>query len=67
VPDDRFETTFLHGDFKGTQVLIDAGRLAVIDLDSACVGDPAVDVGNMMADLHREAAFADTDYSRDCA
>ena len=56
--------TFLHGDFKGTQVLIDGGRINVIDLDSACIGDPAVDVGNMMADMHREAALADAPYTR---
>jgi aminoglycoside phosphotransferase (APT) family kinase protein len=59
--------TFLHGDFKGTQVLIDGDAIAVIDLDSACIGDPAVDVGNMMADLHREAALAGAAESRDLA
>ena len=67
VPDDRPVLTLLHGDFKGTQLLIENGHVAVIDLDSACVGDPAVDVGNMMADLHREAVFNGTDYSRECA
>ena len=67
VPDDRPVLTLLHGDFKGTQLLFDKGHVAVIDLDSACVGDPAVDVGNMMADLHREAVFTGSGYSRECA
>jgi glycosyltransferase involved in cell wall biosynthesis/aminoglycoside phosphotransferase (APT) family kinase protein len=67
VPEAAVDLTFLHGDFKGTQVLIDGGKLSVIDLDSSCVGDPAVDVGNMMADLHRDAAFAGTAYAREAA
>jgi glycosyltransferase involved in cell wall biosynthesis/aminoglycoside phosphotransferase (APT) family kinase protein len=67
VTDTDAGLTFLHGDFKGTQVLIDNGKLSVIDLDSACIGDPAVDTGNMMADLHRDAAFVGTPYAREAA
>lgn len=67
MPEETPELTFLHGDFKGTQVLIDGDKLSVIDLDSACIGDPAVDVGNMMADLHREAALGGMAYPRDMA
>jgi glycosyltransferase involved in cell wall biosynthesis/aminoglycoside phosphotransferase (APT) family kinase protein len=67
VTETSADLTFLHGDFKGTQVLIDNGRLSVIDLDSACIGDPAVDAGNMMADLYRDAAFSGRSYAREAA
>jgi len=41
----------LHGDFNGGQVLIDGRDVAIVDLDSAYCGDPADDLGNLLAQL----------------
>ncbi len=43
--------TAVHGDFYAKQVLIDAGHVAIVDLDDAALGDPMVDVGNFVAHL----------------
>lgn len=58
-------SVFLHGDFKGSQLLVDDGRIAIIDLDSVGRGDPAVDVGNFLADLHREAVVGERNDPRE--
>jgi aminoglycoside phosphotransferase (APT) family kinase protein len=47
--------SFVHGDFNLDQLLIDKGRIGVVDFDSTCVGDPAIDVGNFMGNLHNKA------------
>jgi len=47
--------SFIHADFSPGQLLVDKGQIAVIDFDSACLGDPALDVGNFMAILHFKA------------
>jgi len=48
----------LHGDFHPQQILIDrddpASDAALIDLDSAALGHPACDLGNLLAHMHRE-------------
>jgi len=44
--------SFIHADFSPDQLLMDKGQMAVIDFDLACLGDPALDVGNFMAILH---------------
>jgi len=49
--------SFVHGDFSPGQLLLNTDRMAVIDFDSASLGDPALDVGNFMAKLHRLAVF----------
>jgi len=54
--------TLLHGDLKASQFLVEDSRIALVDLDSARQGDPAVDLGNFMADLRREAAWAGQDW-----
>ena len=51
--------TPMHGDFSAAQVLVDprpgAGpRVAVIDLDGACRGDPVDDLGNLLAQAERQ-------------
>lgn len=44
----------LHGDFSGDQVVLDeSDRATLIDLDSACLGDPAADLGCCWAALVR--------------
>jgi aminoglycoside phosphotransferase (APT) family kinase protein len=49
----------LHGDFHPQQILIDRDNptvdAALIDFDSAVLGHPACDIGNLLAHLHREA------------
>ncbi len=65
IPDAKEQSVFLHGDYKGSQLLVDDGRIAVIDLDSVGRGDPAVDVGNFLADLHRAAVFGESDHPRE--
>ncbi len=42
---------FLHGDFKGEHVWLTPDGLTLIDFDSCCLGDPAVDIGKFLADL----------------
>jgi aminoglycoside phosphotransferase (APT) family kinase protein len=44
----------IHGEYKPNQLLLSEGRIAVVDLDRACIGDPAIDVGNFMAVLRKE-------------
>ena len=39
----------VHSDFSDSQVLIDGKDVAIIDLDSACCGDPVDDVGSVLA------------------
>jgi aminoglycoside phosphotransferase (APT) family kinase protein len=45
----------IHGDFKPSQLLLDGTRVRVVDLDRTCMGDPALDLGNFMAQLHKES------------
>jgi phosphotransferase family enzyme len=39
----------VHGDFSDAQVLVDNRQVAIVDLDSACRGDPADDLGSLLA------------------
>ena len=41
----------IHGDFSAHQVLVNPAGVAIIDLDWACYGDPADDLGNCLAQL----------------
>jgi len=45
----------VHGDFSAKQVLVSEREAAIIDLDWACCGDPADDLGNFVAQLERYA------------
>lgn len=49
----------IHGDFKPSQLLLDKERVGIVDLDRAINGDPALDVGLFMAQLHKEALHRD--------
>jgi len=45
----------IHGDFYARQVLFGDEGVALLDLDEAVRGDPAADLGNFIAHLHRDA------------
>lgn len=50
----------LHGDFSAAQVIVTphggaSNRVAIIDLDWSCRGDPADDLGNLLAQAERQA------------
>jgi tRNA A-37 threonylcarbamoyl transferase component Bud32 len=45
----------LHGDFSANQVLVSRENVSIIDLDWACSGDPADDLGNFLAQAERLA------------
>ncbi len=47
----------IHGEYKPNQLLVDDGQIAVVDLDRACIGDPAIDVGNFAGVLRKEVLF----------
>ena len=57
----------VHGDFKPNQLLVDHGRPALVDLDRAGLGDPAVDLGNFMAVLHKKAVVNGQEHFRPLA
>ncbi len=46
---DRLATS--HGALRTDQVLVSDGRIALVDLDGACLADPARDLGNLIAYL----------------
>jgi ABC-type multidrug transport system fused ATPase/permease subunit len=40
-----------HGDFTPSQVLLEGGMPGLVDLDTLCLGDPALDLGRFLAHL----------------
>jgi hypothetical protein len=49
------ELCLSHGDFKYEQLLFDGERCALVDLDTICEAEPALDLGKFMAHLRAEA------------
>ncbi len=47
----------IHGDFKPSQLLVAGERPALVDLDRACLGDPALDLGNFLAVLMKQVVL----------
>ena len=45
----------IHGDLRGGHVLVDAGRLWLLDLEAHALGDPALDAGTLAAHLTEQA------------
>ena len=45
------EPTLVHRDFYEKQVLVDGARTVLIDFDTLCLGNPALDLGNFLAHL----------------
>ncbi|MCG9579330.1 aminoglycoside phosphotransferase family protein [Vibrio tubiashii] len=46
--------TFIHRDFYHDQILINKTEVYLLDLDLACYGDPALDVGNFIAHIEEQ-------------
>jgi len=44
---------FVHGDFGPANLLWSGGQLVVLDFDKSARGDPALDLGNLLAQLRR--------------
>jgi len=56
---DSGECATIHRDFYDKQVFIDGGRITFLDFDTVAMGDPALDIGNMIEHLeHRSAPAA---------
>ena len=50
--------TLIHGDLKLDHIWPSSERLTLLDLDRCCPGDPAFDVGKLLADLRCRFALA---------
>ncbi len=61
---DPLEARFSHGDFTHAQVLFDGERVGLVDFDTICQAEPALDLGQFLAYM-RVAAYkaGDTDGS----
>jgi len=55
APPDLARPALLHGDFGGSQLVWDGGRLGLIDFDKCALGDPALDLANFVVQLRRRA------------
>jgi len=45
----------VHGDFYDKQAIVNNGKVKLIDLDAACLGNPMLDLGNYIAHLESQA------------
>ncbi len=59
--------SFIHGDCKPNQLLLDGDHVAIVDFDRSCVGDPAIDVGNFMSQFPKFALSTGHDHLRELA
>ncbi len=50
---ERAALCLIHGDAKPTHLMMNGGRVGVIDFDRACLGDPALDVGAFVAHFRK--------------
>jgi hypothetical protein len=48
---DGYEPTLIHGSFSLREVLVGDLGVAIVDLDRLCNGDPALDLGKLLANL----------------
>ncbi len=51
----------LHGDYKCDNILVEGQRLRLLDFDRVTIGDPALDLGKLCADLRWWALAAGVD------
>jgi tRNA A-37 threonylcarbamoyl transferase component Bud32 len=47
----------IHGDLTADQIVVDDATVGLIDLDRAAIGDPATDLGKMLAGFERDAVY----------
>ena len=47
----NFEPTLVHRDFNDKHILVDGAQTILIDFDTLCLSDPAIDLGNFLAHL----------------
>ncbi|MCI0629365.1 MAG: aminoglycoside phosphotransferase family protein [Phycisphaerales bacterium] len=53
---DETKTVLLHRDFYDKQIIVaPSGRIGILDFDTLAVGEPALDIGNMLAHLELRA------------
>lgn len=67
TPADSGRRVLLHRDFHDGQILIDGDRIGVLDFDLMAIGDPALDLANLLAQLELRAAqgvLADLDQAQ---
>jgi aminoglycoside phosphotransferase (APT) family kinase protein len=48
-------TCGIHRDFYPDQVMVDGGRLYLVDFDLYCEGDPGLDIGNFLAHVTEQS------------
>jgi aminoglycoside phosphotransferase (APT) family kinase protein len=53
VPPLPVAPSFVHGDFGPANLLWSSGQIVVLDFDKCANGDPALDLGNLLAQLRR--------------
>ncbi|HEY2951074.1 MAG TPA: aminoglycoside phosphotransferase family protein [Verrucomicrobiae bacterium] len=53
APRDPLAPSFVHGDLGPAQLIWQAGRIVVLDFDQCRRGDPASDLGNLLAQFRR--------------
>jgi len=63
-PPDRDRPVLLHGDCHPKNALAEPDGLALIDLDQAGLGQPAADVGSLLARLRHGVVLGETDAAR---
>ena len=51
----RADPRGVHRDFYADQVIVDGGRLHLIDFDLYCEGDPALDIGNFLGHVTEQS------------
>ncbi|TKB62550.1 MAG: aminoglycoside phosphotransferase family protein [Nitrospira sp.] len=54
-------TTPIHRDLKMRNFLIGGEKVALIDMDSVCLGDPMTDIGSLIANFHLNGIRAGAD------
>lgn len=59
---ESFEAALLHRDFYDKQILIDGANASLIDFDTLCYGDPALDAGNFIAHVRLTGLQTNTDW-----
>lgn len=63
LPSNRTKLALVHRDFYDKQVLVHDDALVLLDFDTLCVSDPAIDVGNFVGHLYLAAIQGHFDYA----